>query len=338
MSAQSEDQAQRRPLLVGQRLNGSGSRQVRRLLLAGDAQGLIEVARAQIAAGAQALDVCAAIPDVPGEAERLRWLVALLARATAAPLLIDSAGPEALIAGLSACPRPAIVNSVNLVDRRRWLDRIAPIALGRGDAVIGQTIDAHGPATTAAEKLRLAERLVRILVVEYGLAPESIVIDPVLLPVGRNGGGIAETLRALRAIKAEFPAVRTVLGISNVSFGAPPRLRPHLNARLLRAAGRAGLDLAIVDPAYRTVSEAHDQKQAVEEHHERQHAGAAGEQGELSADDQDGDGRKHDADLKERHADVVALRSGRRGLLLSLGGPDQRLQFVDTGLVRRVRL
>ncbi len=266
------------PLLVGERINGSGSRQVRRLLLAGDEQGLLAVARAQLAAGAQALDVCAAIPGVPGEAERLRFLVALLTRGTAASLLIDSADPEALIAGLEVCSRPAIANSVNLADQRNGLDRIAPIARDRGDAVIAQTIDERGPAMMAEEKLRLAARLVRALAVDHGLAQESIIIDPVLLPLGRGGGGVAETLRALRAIKAEFPGVRTVLGISNVSFGALPQLRPHLNMRLLCAAGGAGLDLAIADPAvleqaaasaYGAASEAHDEKQAVQEHDER---------------------------------------------------------------------
>ncbi len=236
-------------ILAGQRINGSGSRLVRQLLLAGDDAGILEVAQAQIAASARALDVCTAIPGVPGEAERLCRLVELLARRTAVPLLIDSADPDALIAALRACPRPALVNSVNLIDRRHGLDRVLPAALERDAAVIAQTVDAQGVAATAVEKLRMAARLVEILTRDYGLALDSIYLDPVLLPLTGAPNAVAEALAAVRRIKAELPGVRTVLASSNLSFGMAPRQRPALSSVFLHYAAQAGLDMAIVDPA-----------------------------------------------------------------------------------------
>lgn len=236
-------------ILAGQRLNGSGSRLVRQLLLAGDDAGILRIAWEQIAAGAQALDVCAAVPGLPGEAERLSRLVALLAREMDVPLLIDSADPDALIAALCACPRPAIVNSVNLIDRRHGLDRILPVAVEHGAGVIAQTIDGHGVAETADAKLRLAAELVRILTEGYGLSAASILVDPVLLPLARAPGSGREALAAVRRIKAELPGVRTVLAAGNLSYGLPSNRRPALSSVFLEQAEQAGLDMAIVDPA-----------------------------------------------------------------------------------------
>jgi 5-methyltetrahydrofolate--homocysteine methyltransferase len=146
-----------------------------------------------------------------------------------------------------------IVNSVNLVDRAGRLDRVAPEAVHRGADVVAQTVDECGPAMTSAEKLRVATRLVEVLSQEYGLSRDAIIVDPLLFPIvsgdSSRSNTAVETLDGIRAIKAALPGVRTLLGISNLSYGAPPRDRPALNSVFLHHATQAGLDLAIASPA-----------------------------------------------------------------------------------------
>jgi 5-methyltetrahydrofolate--homocysteine methyltransferase len=244
------------PMLVGERVNATGSRQVKRLLLKEDYDAILQVARDQVDGGAHALDVSVALTERSDEAEQMQALVRKLQMGLEAPLVIDSTEPDVLVAALAVYPGRAIINSVNLENRVQRLDRVLPAIVEHGAAVVGQTIDEHGMGKTAAEKLRIAERLVEILTQEYALDLESILIDTLVFPIVTGDPDYAnaavETIEAIRGIKAALPGVHTILGVSNLSFGITPPARAVLNSVFLHHAVEAGLDVAIVNPAHIT--------------------------------------------------------------------------------------
>lgn len=241
------------PLLVGERINATGSRAVKRLLLRDDYDAVVEVAKEQVAGGAHALDVSVALTERADELEQMRALVKKLQMSVEAPLVIDSTEPDVQRAALEVYPGRAIVNSINLEDRARRIDRIMPAIVEHGAAVVAQTIDERGMAKTAAEKARVAVRIAEILTGEYGLPREAIIFDPLVFPIVTGDPEFAsaavETLAGIRRIKDELPGALTILGVSNLSFGFSPRARAVLNSVFLYHAVAAGLDLAIVNPA-----------------------------------------------------------------------------------------
>jgi 5-methyltetrahydrofolate--homocysteine methyltransferase len=243
----------RKPLLVGEQINATGSRRVLRMLLRGDYAAIAGVGRRQQEAGAGALDVSTIVPGLAGEAERMAAVLAEIRRTSDMLLLIDSIDPEVQVRGLKTAATNAVVNSINLAQRDVDLDRVIGAVLGRQAGVVLQTIDERGMARTSADKLELARAGVGRLVEHYDLSPGSLIIDPLLLPLfpvtkSRLNPAV-ETLDGLRQIKAVMPDLRTILGISNLSFGLPPAARPLINSVFLHHAALAGLDLAIVDPA-----------------------------------------------------------------------------------------
>jgi 5-methyltetrahydrofolate--homocysteine methyltransferase len=258
--------ARRRPILVGERINAHGSRRARALLLAEDHDGLIALGREQLAAGAEILDLHVALPDDAraddvrasdsdeekdgGEAARMSAVAARLAEAVAAPLMIDSSEPHVLIRALEQLGPRAIANSVSLVHGRSTLDAVVPVAKRRDAAVVALCIDEDGMAVTSERKLQVARRLYDISVHEHGLPAEALDIDPLTfaLAVGdpRPASSAAQTIGSLREIKERLPAVSTLLGISDVSYGLPREARLVLNSVFLHHAAEAGLDLAIV--------------------------------------------------------------------------------------------
>jgi 5-methyltetrahydrofolate--homocysteine methyltransferase len=241
------------PLLIGERVNATGSRMVKRLLLKEDYEGIVQVARDQIDGGAHAIDVSVALTERSDEAEQMQALVGKLQSGVEAPLVLDSTEPEVLIAGLKIYPGRAIVNSINLENRGQRLDRVLPAVLEHGAAIVGQTIDEHGMAKTAADKVRIAERLVKILAEDYALDAGSILIDTLVFPIVTGdpeyANAAVETLNAIREIKATLAGVHTILGVSNLSFGISPGARAVLNSVFLYHAVEVGLDAAIVNPA-----------------------------------------------------------------------------------------
>ncbi len=210
-------------LTIGERCNANGSRKFRDLMLAGDLDGLIGIAKEQIREGAHVLDVCVdyvgrdGVPDMDTLLERL-------AQQSTVPIMLDSTQADVLEAGLKRLGGRAIVNSVNLEDGRdvEW-------------------------------KLRVAHRIHDLAVGKYGLQPGDILFDALTFPLGSGQEDLRRdavaTLEAIRRIKAELPGVRTVLGVSNVSFGLSPAARQVLNSVFLHEAREAGLDAAIVSPA-----------------------------------------------------------------------------------------
>ena len=242
------------PLIVGERVNTLGSRRVKRLALANDFDGIVEVARGQVEEGAHALDVCVAMTERSDERETLRTLVKKLALNVEAPLMLDSTEPDVLRDALEQNPGRAIVNSVNMENGRVRIDAVLPAVVDHGAALVAMTIDEEGMAKTAERKAAVARKIHDIVVGEYGLAPEALIFDPLTFPLSTGDEEFArsavETIEGIRRLEAELPGVMTVLGISNVSFGLNPVARKIVNAVFLYHAVQAGLDLAIVHPSH----------------------------------------------------------------------------------------
>ena len=242
-----------RPLFVGERTNVIGSRRFKELIAAGRFEEAAEIGRAQVRSGAQVLDVCLANPD-RDETDDMDRFMTQLTRSVKVPLMIDSTDPAVIELALRHCQGKAIVNSINLEDGEERLQRIVPLLRTYGGAVVVGTIDEdkrQGMAVTRERKLAIAERCHALLTGAYGVPARDLIFDPLVFPVGTGdanyAGSAVETIEGVRAIKQRFPECKTILGISNVSFGLPPAGREVLNSVFLYHATKAGLDYAIVN-------------------------------------------------------------------------------------------
>ncbi|MEN8242899.1 MAG: methionine synthase [Chloroflexota bacterium] len=239
-----------RPFLIGERLNATGSRAFKRLLLAEDWDAMVEIARSQINGGAHALDVSVAITENPDETYLMTTLVKKLAMGVEAPLVIDTTEPEVMDAALKIAPGRALLNSTHLEAGREKLEQVLKIAKQHNAAVLILTIDEKGMAKTVERKLEIAKRIYAIAVDEFGFRPEDLVFDTLTFPLTTGDSEFVDsamaTIDSIRQIKAELPGVFTSLGVSNVSFGLGKHARPTLNSMMLHHAVQAGLDMAIV--------------------------------------------------------------------------------------------
>jgi 5-methyltetrahydrofolate--homocysteine methyltransferase len=242
------------PLLVGERVNSQGSRKVKRLLLADDYEGILEVAREQVDSGAHVLDVCVALTERADEAEQMSRVVKLLSMSVETPLVIDSTEANVIESALEHIPGRGIVNSINMENGRKRIDAVVPLVKKHGAAVIALTIDEIGMAKTRERKLEVAKKIYDIVVGEYGLAPEDLIYDALTFTLATGDAewidSGKETVEGIRLIKRELPGVSTILGVSNVSFGLTPDARGVLNSVFLHHCVQAGLDAAIVNPAH----------------------------------------------------------------------------------------
>jgi 5-methyltetrahydrofolate--homocysteine methyltransferase len=242
-----------RPVLVGERTNVIGSRKFKRLVGEGRWEEASEVGRQQVKGGAAVVDVCLADPDRDELADIVAFLPHLI-RKVKAPLMIDSTDARVLERALTWSQGKAIINSVNLEDGEERFEHVLPLARRYGAAVVCGTIDEDpesGMAVTRARKLEVARRSFHLMTEKYGIPGEDIIWDPLTFPCATGDakyvGSAVETIEGLRLIKAEFPQTKTILGISNVSFGLPESGREVLNSVFLYHCTRAGLDLAIVN-------------------------------------------------------------------------------------------
>ena len=242
-----------RPVIVGERTNVIGSRRFKELIVEEKFEEASEVGRAQVKGGAQVLDVCLANPD-RDEAADIDRFMDFVTRKVKAPLMIDSTDARVLELALKKCQGKALVNSINLEDGEERFERVVPLLHTYGGAVVVGCIDEdkqQGMAVTRQRKLAIAERSHELLTGKYGLPERDLIFDPLVFPVGTGDasyvGSAVETIEGVRAIKARFPACRTILGISNVSFGLPTSGREVLNAVFLYECTKAGLDYAIVN-------------------------------------------------------------------------------------------
>jgi 5-methyltetrahydrofolate--homocysteine methyltransferase len=244
------------PTIIGERVNTQGSRAVKRLLLADDYEGVLEVARDQVEGGAHLLDVCVALTERQDEGEQMGRLVKLLAQSVETPLVIDTTESDVVKDALERYPGRAVVNSINLENGRKRIDDVVPLVVEHGAAVVALTIDEVGMAKTAQRKLEIARRIHDIVTQEYGLEPCDLIFDDLTFTLATGDAefrrSAIETIDGIRAIKAELPGVLTSLGVSNVSFGLSKHARAVLNSVFLHHCMEAGLDMAIVNPAHIT--------------------------------------------------------------------------------------
>jgi len=242
-----------RPLLVGERTNVIGSRLFKNLVAEEKWEEASEIARRQVKGGAHIVDVCLQSTE-RDEKKDIPVFYEKLIRKVKAPVMIDTTDPTAIELALTYCQGKAIINSINLEDGEEKFERVVPMAHDFGAAVVVGCIDEdklQAQAFTRERKLAVAQRSYKLLTEKYGLGPEDIIFDPLVFPCATGDenyiGGAVETVEGIRLIKQVLPDARTILGISNVSFGLPAGAREVVNSVFLYYCTKAGLDLAIVN-------------------------------------------------------------------------------------------
>jgi 5-methyltetrahydrofolate--homocysteine methyltransferase len=237
-------------LIVGERLNASGSKKCRDLLNAEDWDGLVSLARSQVKEGAHILDVNVDYVGRDGERD-MHELVSRIVNNVTLPLMLDSTEWEKMEAGLKVAGGKCILNSTNYEDGEERFFKVLELAKKYGAAVVIGTIDEDGMARTADKKFQIAQRAYRA-VLEYGIPAHEIFFDTLALPIST---GIEEdrengkaTIESIQRIRQELPGCHFMLGVSNISFGLNPAARVALNSMFLHEAMQVGMDGAIVSP------------------------------------------------------------------------------------------
>jgi 5-methyltetrahydrofolate--homocysteine methyltransferase len=248
-----EAEESNRPLLVGERTNVIGSRAFKDLVAEEKWEEAGEIARRQVRNGAQIIDVCLQSSE-RDESKDIPPFYESLIRKIKAPIMIDTTDPDSVELALTYCQGKSIINSINLEDGEDKFERICPLARSFGAAVVIGCIDEdrlQAQAFTRERKLAVAQRSCRLLESKYGIPVENAIIDPLVFPCATGDenyiGGAVETIEAIRIIKEAIPSVKTILGISNISFGLPAAAREVVNSVFLYYCTKAGLDLAIVN-------------------------------------------------------------------------------------------
>ena len=228
--------------VVGERINPTGKKRFQQALREGDMNYILEQAVSQVEAGAQVLDVNVGAPGVD-EPAVMEQVVKALQSVVSLPLQLDSSHADALERGLRVYNGKPIVNSVN--GEPEVLAKILPLCKKYGAAVVGLAIDKRGILSSAADRVEIAKRITKAAL-DAGIPQEDIYIDCLTLTASAQQADVLATVEALAACKREL-GVRTILGVSNISFGLP--CRPYLNTTFLTMAMYAGLDLAIMNPS-----------------------------------------------------------------------------------------
>ncbi len=234
---------------IGERCNANGSRRWRELQETGDWDGCVAMGREQVGEGSNALDVCTAFVgrDEMGE---MTEVVRRFNSSVNAPLVIDSTETPVIEAALKLYGGKPIINSINFEDGEKHASDRLVLAKRFGAAVIALTIDEQGMAKTAERKLAVARRLVSFACDRYALAQSDLLIDPLTFTIATGNEDDRKlglwTLEGIKAIRAEFPDIQIILGLSNISFGLNPAARAVLNSVFLDHAVRAGMTGAIV--------------------------------------------------------------------------------------------
>ena len=228
--------------VVGERINPTGKKRFQQALRDGEMNYILEQAVSQAEAGAQILDVNVGAPGVD-EPARMEQVVKALQSVVSLPLQLDSSHAEALERGLRVYNGKPIVNSVN--GEPEVLEKVLPLCKKYGAAVVGLAIDERGIQPKAEDRVAIARRIKKAAL-EAGIPQEDIYIDCLTLTASAQQEDVLATVQALHTCKTEL-GVRTILGVSNISFGLP--CRPYLNTTFLTMAMYAGLDLAIMNPS-----------------------------------------------------------------------------------------
>ena len=242
-----------RPVIVGERTNVLGSRKFKELIAAGKIEEASEIGRQQVRRGAHVLDVCLQDPD-RNETADVTAFVEMLVKKVKVPLMIDTTDARVIEEALKRTQGKSIINSINLEDGEERFERVVPLARKYGAALVVGCIDEdkqQAQAITRERKLAIARRSYDLLTRKYGVPPEDVFFDALVFPVGTGdknyiGSGV-ETIEGIRLIKQALPEAKTILGVSNVSFGLPTAGREVLNSVFLYHCVQAGLDMAIVN-------------------------------------------------------------------------------------------
>lgn len=229
------------PRIIGERINPTGKKKLKEALKNGDMDYVLNQAADQIRDGAEILDVNAGVPGID-EKKVIVNIIKALQGITDAPLQIDSNDPEVIEAALRVYSGKAIVNSVN--GEEKSLAAILPLVKKYGAAVVGLTLDEEGIPKTVEKRIEIARRILD-RAVALGIPKRDVYIDCLTLTVSAEQENAANTLRAIRYVK-EVMGLKTVLGVSNISFGLPNR--PLINHNFLQMALTCGLDLPIMNP------------------------------------------------------------------------------------------
>lgn len=227
--------------VIGERINPTGKKLFKEALKNNDMNYILKQGIEQVEAGASILDVNVGLPEID-EVKWIRDSVKSLQGILDTPLQIDSTNVDAVEAGLRYYNGKAIVNSVNGDDE--ILDKLLPIVKKYGAAVVGLTLDKEGIPALAEERFKIAEKIFN-RAISYGIKKEDIFIDTLVMPVSADGQSAKETLKALRLIREKL-GLKTVLGVSNISFGLPSR--EVINKTFLSLALEEGLNLPIMNP------------------------------------------------------------------------------------------
>ncbi len=239
------------PMIIGERVNAQGSRKAKKLILADDYDGLVDIARRQVEDGAHCLDVSVAVTEKDNENEFMTRLVKRLSLEVEAPLVIDTTSPSVAESAIRQIPGKPIINSINLEGDGSRFAGMAPIMAQYGVPAIAMCIGPAGMAKTAKQKVQTAELIVE-RGSQYGIKESQYIFDPLIftLATGQEeflDAGI-QTIQGIRLIKERFPSSYTVVGLSNISFGLDPYPRKVINSVFLYHAVQAGLDCVILNP------------------------------------------------------------------------------------------
>lgn len=229
------------PKIIGERINPTGKKRFKEALLQGDIDYILSQAIEQASAGADILDVNVGLPGVDEKAMMVKVIKAIQS-ITELPLQIDSTNPEVLEAALRVYNGKPIVNSVN--GEEKSLASVLPIVKKYGAAVVGLTLDENGIPKKSHDRFNIAKKILN-RANTLGIPKEDIYIDCLTLTASAEQDGVMETLNALKRVKDEL-GLKTVLGVSNISFGLPNR--PLVNQNFLTMALTHGLDLPIINP------------------------------------------------------------------------------------------
>lgn len=237
------------PLMVGERCNANGSKKFRDLLAVENYDAMVSMAKEQMREGAHVIDVCVAYVG----RDESRDMVEVMRRfntQVALPLVIDSTEVPVLEAALKLSAGRSIINSINFEDGTDKADQILRLAKRYGAAVIALSIDEEGQAYSFEKKVSIAKRIRDYAVDVHGLREDDLIFDPLTFPLGAGSEDLRDsginTLNALREIKRIMPRSKTILGVSNSSFGLSPVTRQVVNSVFMHNAVEAGLDMAIV--------------------------------------------------------------------------------------------
>ncbi len=237
-------------LIVGERLNASGSKKVRELLNNDDWDGLVSIAKQQQKENAHVLDVNVDYVGRDGVKD-MKEITSRLVTNINLPLMIDSTDADKMESGLKSAGGKCIINSTNYEDGNERFDQVLNLALGYGSGLVVGTIDEDGMARNADKKYDIAKRAIN-RTRECGLSDYELFFDPLALPIStgieEDRLNAKETITAISRIRENFPEIHIILGISNISFGLSPLSRINLNSIFLDECIKAGLDSAIIAP------------------------------------------------------------------------------------------